>query len=85
MTKKIFKNSDQLVIVRYASDRVYTICSKGGKLTALDTNLKVVKEYEHKFKAEVRLLEASEKYVAVGDGQNVTIFLKSRFKSRLLV
>ena len=74
-TKKVFNNAEQrknATFVKYANNKVYAI-SDDSMLTIMDLELNTLKVIDQKFN-DVCVLTATDKYVAVVDWKNVTVF-----------
>ena len=76
-SKKIFKNTEQennATFVKYANNKIYAIAELDSLLTIMDLELNTLEVIDHKFKDKISILTATDKYVSVGDWNNVTVF-----------
>ena len=79
-SRKVFNNSEQwknATFVRYAANKIFAIGRYDTKLQILNSPLypDTLKVVDHEFDDWIRVLVASDNYVAIGDESgNVTIF-----------
>ena len=61
--------------VKYANNKIYAIARSDSMLTIMDLELNTLKVIDHKFENQIKILAATDKYVAVGEENgNVTVF-----------